>query len=56
MRNLKMVLKLLSVISLVVLAVTGNALAALPLLISASMHLGIMVGEKKAGKSISERL
>lgn len=51
MRKLKIVLKALSAISLVVLAVTGNAVAAIPLLVSASMQLGIMVGEKTDGVS-----
>ena len=49
MRILKMTIKLLALLSLAVLAITGEAVSAVFLLAFASMSLGIMVGEKIDG-------
>ncbi len=49
MRILKSVIRLLTLLSLAVLAITGEVLSAVFLLAFGSMSLGIMVGEKIDG-------
>ena len=49
MRILKMMIRLLSLVSLAVLAITGEVLSAVFLLTFGSMSLGIMLGEKMNG-------
>ena len=46
MRILKMVIRLLALVSLAALAITGEVLSAVFLLAFGSMSLGIMLGEK----------
>lgn len=49
MRILKSVIRLLALLSLAVLAITGEVLSAVFLLVFGSMSLGIMLGEKMNG-------
>ena len=49
MRILKMVIRLLALVSMAALAITGEVLSAVFLLVFSSMSLGIMVGEKIDG-------
>ena len=49
MRILKMVIRLLALVSMVALAITGEVLSAVFLLVFGSMSLGIMVGKKIDG-------
>lgn len=49
MRILKMMVRLLALVSLAVLTITGDVVSAVFLLVFASMSLGITVGEKMNG-------
>lgn len=49
MRILKMIIRLMAIISLAILAITGDVVAAVFLLAFGSMALGILVGEKIDG-------
>ena len=55
MRILKMVIRLLALISLAAFVITGKVVSAVFLLVFSSMSLGIMVGEKQMEESYEKR-
>ena len=46
MKIFKNILKLVAMVSLLVLAITNNPIAAIFLLVAASMHLGVLITER----------